>query len=86
MTEIAVQCFKYISMYFFIDAVMEVPIIQTWAHMHPPNVILKPTINTSSLAPELTTKRRGRIMAGHQDMDVKIVNYSVSYMYYVLDG
>lgn len=57
---------------------MEVPIIQTWAHMHPPNVVLKPAINTSSLAPELAAKRRNRIMTGRQDMDARIaVNYSV---------
>lgn len=62
----------------FLLGVMEVPIIHTWAHMHPPNVILKPTINSSSLAPELATKRRERIMVDHQNMDIKMVNYSVS--------
>lgn len=67
---------NYVTLYFLGD--MEVPIIQTWAHMHPPHVILKPTINTSSLAPELATKRRERIIVNQQDMDIKIVNYSVS--------
>lgn len=39
------------------DIAMETPIIQSWGHLNRPNVILRPSINTSTLHPHITIKR-----------------------------